>query len=219
MSRRLRRAAFPLLLATVAAGCRDADDDLLRAVAADDAAAVRRALADGADPNFVHEEQGWGMVRYDSPMHDAAGAARTEVLALLLDAGGDPHLRLPGPSLTPLHLAVWAGDGDGVRTLLAAGGLPDPPDGHTGWREDLLSMPANRCDPATLRLLLNAGAELLPGVGPTPAHWAARNGCGECLRLLVAAGFGPPPEVDERRPAPAAVPGAAPGEVPPPAAP
>lgn len=121
---------------------------LYEAVAAGDAAAVRRLLTAGAKPNVQDAKAAL------SPLTAAAEGGHAEVVRLLLAAGADPNYRRT--ALFPLAAAVVRGDADMVNALLAAGAAVDgrDEDGATA-----LSYAAAAGDVALLQLLLGAGAD------------------------------------------------------------
>jgi ankyrin repeat protein len=99
---------------------------------------VRAALQAGADPN-AQDKQGF------TPLHFAAQEQRDDVARLLLDAGADVHLR-NGWGNTALFTGVFNvkdGDGQIVRTLLAAGASPDVKNNHGVSPRELAAKVAN----------------------------------------------------------------------------
>ena len=75
-----------------------------------DGALVADSLARGGSVHATNLH-GWG------PLHEAARARAHRLLPLLLEAGADPHAQAMY-GLTPLHIAVSAGDGVAVSQLL-----------------------------------------------------------------------------------------------------
>jgi hypothetical protein len=57
-----------------------------------------------------------------TPLHIAAAAGYTDLIALLMEARADPNLPGGPASFTALHLAAQAGHTDTLRALLSAGG-------------------------------------------------------------------------------------------------
>lgn len=140
--------------------------DGFEAAAADDVAALERALA--ADASFPHARSADGFVALHlaaffggtlatarlltagadpgavaamnqlQPLHSAAAGRHHEIVRLLLGAGADPSARQEG-GFTPLHAAGQSGDSELARLLLAAGARPD-------LRDDAGSTPADLAD-------------------------------------------------------------------------
>jgi ankyrin repeat protein len=91
----------------------------------DDAAAVARLLAAGADPNAsVAGQNASGKVVRTTALIAAAVNGRLEAARLLLDAGADPS-RVDGGSTTPLMQAALRGQLEVLRLLLARGAALD----------------------------------------------------------------------------------------------
>jgi hypothetical protein len=92
---------------------------VLRSAVLGDTRRLREALAAGAPadvvaPGFDH-----------TPLTAAVAARCASAVTVLLDAGADPDLRLPGLE-SPLAAAVLVGDARIAGQLLAAGAEPDP---------------------------------------------------------------------------------------------
>jgi outer membrane protein assembly factor BamB len=115
---RLRRPVLATLtFLAVGAAARAADpkrDALWAAVRAGDAAAVRRALQDGADVNARNE---YGV----SALWIAAGKDKAEVAELLVSRGADVNARDDIWYQTPLSTAVGSARLETVRLLIKAG--------------------------------------------------------------------------------------------------
>ncbi|MEM7517527.1 MAG: hypothetical protein AAF368_11475, partial [Planctomycetota bacterium] len=96
---------------------------LIAAIAQDDIEGVREALEEGADPNRVTRDVWYyfGFPRTDewSPMHAAAASPDPQLLALLLDAGGDLGLKARGRR-APLEIAVGYGQFETALAFLEA---------------------------------------------------------------------------------------------------
>ncbi|MGF1663966.1 MAG: hypothetical protein ACFCVG_16145, partial [Kineosporiaceae bacterium] len=91
---------------------------VLRSAVLGDTRRLREALAAGAPadvvaPGFDH-----------TPLTAAVAARCASAVTVLLDAGADPGLRLPGLE-SPLAAAVLVGDAGIARQLVAAGADPD----------------------------------------------------------------------------------------------
>lgn len=160
------------------------------------AEALIRAGADAAARN-----------RYDvTPLGLAATNGSADMIELLLDAGASANeAGIEGE--TVLMTAARTGNIDAVGTLLDRGALVDQ-------REDWLSQTAlmwaaSEGHPGVVRLLIEHGADVgaisgvrewerqttaeprakwLPRGGLSPIYFAARDGCLECIDVLVDAG-------------------------------
>lgn len=168
-----------------------ADQHLVEAVQTGDAAAVARALADGADPDAAV-----GRFR-GSVLIEAARGGRLGVVRQLVDAGA--HVGPVGHlKVTPLRVAMLEAHPEVVRYLIAHGALPAESATRTSVVTEAVSVPRHRPRPAalaTLQVLLEAGATPHPDeeaplitavMGPVPAA---------VLRLLLANGA----DVDQQR--------------------
>lgn len=164
------------------------------AVAAGAVEKVQRLLQEGADVNE-------GARDCSGPaLFSAIQRREHQIARILLQAGADPHATF-ADGMTPLHLAAAENDTKGIEILLGAGADPNMATGY-GTALHFASLSGT---PATVERLLQAGAD--PNVvamqgGVTPLHCAAgcppagmalptREGRGEALRLLLAAGADP----------------------------
>lgn len=91
-------------------------ESLVRAVLADDLAAVTAALANGASP--ASRDQTGRTV-----LHLAAGPGNARMVRLLLDAGADPLTLERRLGASPLHIAAQGGSIRAAAELLRAGAL------------------------------------------------------------------------------------------------
>jgi len=165
--------------------------------------AVKRLLAEGADPNAVNR---FGV----TPLHEAATIGNAAMLEALLDAGGDANAAF-GEGETVLMTAARAGDTASVKTLLAHGGKPDATENWHGQTALMWAALENHAD--IVQLLIDAGAEVgrastkhdwvkisysegnVPKTrdlgGLTAVQFAAREGSLESVERLLAAGADP----------------------------
>jgi ankyrin repeat protein len=169
------------------------------AVHHDDADLVRRLLDAGANVAVAND---YGA----TPMSEAAVAANPEVLAALLDAGAD----VDSPNAdgqTALMVVARGGNAAAALLLIERGADVNAREQRKG--QTALMWAVAQSHPPTVELLLAHGAEvdarstvnewermvtaeprqknLMPG-GFTPLLYAARQGCLECARQLIAAG-------------------------------
>ena len=84
---------------------------LMKAVQANDAAAVKKLIAQGANVNELDASG-------DAPLVMAAYQGRTEIVKLLLEAGADVAAVDPGMKATALHAAAYAGRTEAARLLI-----------------------------------------------------------------------------------------------------
>ncbi|MCF2530803.1 ankyrin repeat domain-containing protein [Yinghuangia soli] len=152
------------------------------ACATGDSAAVNQALQDGA---ILGPLDGSGV----TPLHLAAAARSAEVVAALLGAGADPSAATTQEAVTERWFA------DGGEAVFLAGSTPL----HVAV--DSLTM-GSIPDPAVVRLLIDAGADLgaVDSDDDTPLgvcfqcltfDEALTLAQTECIRLLLAAGANP----------------------------
>jgi cytohesin len=129
-------------LGLLATGPARADNELLDAIAAGDAARIKTLIAGGADVNkpravkpaadkdFTRQlflTEGELMVlqakreqeaHTELPLHAAITLGKKDLVKLLLDSGADPE-KAAGNGKTALHVAVRSRDADTIRLLLA----------------------------------------------------------------------------------------------------
>jgi ankyrin repeat protein len=169
------------------------------AVHHDDAVLVERLLDAGANVAAVND---YGA----TPMSEAAVAANPAVLAALLEAGAD----VDSPNAdgqTALMVVARSGNVAAARVLIEAGADVSAREQRKG--QTALMWAVAQSQPAMVELLLAHGADvdarstvnewermvtaeprqknLMPG-GFTPLLYAARQGCLDCAKQLVAAG-------------------------------
>lgn len=160
---------------------------------------VKQLLARGADANARND--------YDStPLSEAAVEGDSGIVKALLDAGADANAA-NAEGETALMVVARTGRVDTARLLLERGANPNA---HEEWGgQTALMWAASERQPAMIRVLIEHGAavdqfgrehvwerkvtaepriKMLQKGGFTPLLYAAREGCGECARELVAGG-------------------------------
>jgi ankyrin repeat protein len=169
------------------------------AVHNDDAELVARLVAAGADVTHAND---YGA----TPMSEAAVVGNVRVLARLLDAGAEADAP-NAEGQTALMVVARSSNVAAAMLLIERGADVNAREQRKG--QTALMWAAAQSQPAMVELLLAHGAEVearsnvndwermvtaeprqknLPSGGFTPLLYAARQGCLECARLLVAAG-------------------------------
>jgi len=206
--RRLAGLALALTLASSAALAQHPTADtsasaLHWAAYNDDLGAVRRLLAEGADPNAANR---FGV----TPLHEAATVGNAAMLEALLEAGGDANAKF-GEGETVLMTAARAGNAESVRALLAHGADVDAYEHWHGQTALMWAAIENHAD--IVQMLIDAGAAVnarstmhdwvkisysegnVPKTrdlgGLTALQFAAREGSLESVEKLLAAGADP----------------------------
>jgi ankyrin repeat protein len=195
--------------------CR-ASKRLLASARANDAAAAKRCLAEGADPNAT--ESGG-----DSAALLAAAAGADEILQALIEAGADVEKK-DGRGLSVALLSALHGQTRCLEVALSAGADLRVQSRWGGWTVALvcvdqgdqasldvalrfgaqgldaqtsigggltaLMMACEKDQGAMARALIQAraGVDVQNSAGWTAAHWAAWNGSVDCLGALLDAG-------------------------------
>lgn len=155
------------------------DGGLLRAATQGDAAAVRRLLEEGADPN-ARDAEG------RTPLMAAAKDGDLDIVSQLLDKGADPNIE-SGCAVPPLVEAALGGELEIVRLLLRRGADPTLRGG--GYLTPLEAAAVGGHLPVVEELLgsrpeLEAGAVL----GGAALRRAAKAGQEDAVRLLLREG-------------------------------
>jgi len=156
-------------------------------------------LEHGANPSVVNA---YG----SSPLGEAVKVAAEELVEILLDAGADPSAR-NADGQTALMLAARSGSVPIARMLIERG--VDVSERETWRGQSALIWAADARHPSIVDLLIENGAEVdyraesidwpsqitaepraqyRPVGGLTPLLYAARSGCSDCVRSIVAAG-------------------------------
>jgi ankyrin repeat protein len=130
-----------------------------------DAASAHLLLDMGADPNASNDAGATALLwAVDDP----------QITRMLLERGADPNAR-SADGRSPLVLAAArAGAVDVVKALLDRGAKVDA---------QALAQAADAGDAATMRLLIERGAD--PGLGTMPTDFSMRSGCIDCVDLLL----------------------------------
>jgi cytohesin len=153
------------------------DYDLLAASTAGNKEVVEKLIRDGAGVNNRFGGDG------ETPLHRAATAGRTEVVALLLKEQADPNIA-DADGATPLLGASYEGHAEVVELLLKAGADPNKAEGRYGTTP--LIVAAWKGHASTVRALLEGGADPSKASkdGNTALSRARAEGHSEILQLL-----------------------------------
>jgi ankyrin repeat protein len=128
------------------------------------AASARKLLDMGADPNARNDAGATALMWAVDDL---------EVTRLLLDRNADPNLRSADGRTALVLAAARPGASDVVKALLDRGARIDG--------EPVLSQAADAGDAATIRLLLERGAN----TAALPNDLAMRTGCADCVEMLM----------------------------------
>jgi ankyrin repeat protein len=167
-------AAFGLAICSVGA-----QETLLSAVEADEAAAARRLIAAGAK---VAEANRYGV----TPLAQACQNGNVELVKLLLEAGADVKATQGGGE-TPLMIASRTGRVENVKALLAKGADANASENRG---QTALMWAAAQGNTDVVDLLLANGADFRPSLksGFNALFFAVREGRSGVVRSLLKAG-------------------------------
>jgi ankyrin repeat protein len=174
----------------------DGSTPLQYAVYENDVAEVRRLLKAGANVSLANS---YGA----TPMGLAAETGNSEIIKLLLDAGADPESP-NADGQTALLLVARTGNVDAAKLLVDHGAKVDAKE-KWGGQTPLMWASARR-HPQMMQFLISKGADVnarsidrdyqrhvtaegrpksLDSGGFTPLHYAARENCMACVKVLV----------------------------------
>ena len=129
-------------------------EELLNACVEGNVRLVLRLLNEGADPNYVRV----GIFGGENALHYAWGSGqRREMLALLLNHGADPNIRLEGNKGLPFEVACAEGDFETAMLLLRHGASVQTKDSD-GWTPLMLAV-GNATSRVLVKELLSHGAD------------------------------------------------------------
>jgi Ankyrin repeats (3 copies)/Ankyrin repeat/SAM domain (Sterile alpha motif) len=159
------------------------DEQLLRAVLADDLARLELVLGEGANPD-------WPGVAGTSPLHVACYHGSSKCAAALLRQGANARATYSYGE-TPLHLSAREG-----RVRCTSVLLEHEADVYAKdrWGNTPLHLTARYNHPTSMRTLLQKSAyniDVTDADGDTPLHDAAMRGHAPCVRILLGAGANP----------------------------
>ena len=129
----------------------------------------------------------------DLDIFEAAALGDVAILRALLDADPAAVASFSGDGWTPLHLAAAFGGPEAVRALIERGADVHVVSRNPQQNQALHAALALSGDLETIRLLVDAGAEVnaRQAGGFAPLHSAASGGRREAAELLVARGANP----------------------------
>ena len=143
----------------------------------------QRAHPSGGEGRDAHQMTGL------SPLHVAANAAQSQVVAVLLEAGANVNAKMFFYSRSPAQCAAAAACDEALKAILAAGGAVRVRD---KMKLTLLHDAARGGAPSCIDEVLKAGAgpdiDARDKWGRTPLFWCVLNGHTEAARALVDAG-------------------------------
>lgn len=182
MKRYLKIAVQVVAAIAVSTATAQAPTELSRAVTFDDAGAVARLLAQGADPNAPDDKGQPPLVLAMRDQQFAAAEALLKAPGLQIDAAN-------ANGETALMMAALRGRLDWVQRLLALGAAVN----RSGWTP--LHYAASGPEPKVIALLLERGAAIdaVAPTGHTVLMMAAGYGTIDGTQLLLARGADPRP--------------------------
>jgi hypothetical protein len=155
------------------------------AAAKGDLTKVRMLLYFAAGPRTINSTNMYGY----GPMQLAAQHGHADVLALLIERGGNVNLRRPSSWNTPLIMAASRGRADCCRLLLDKGADPNEYGMFGGTRHTALQCAAEGGHLDVVNLFLDRGIGPNEKEGSTSAlHRACKNNHLDVVKRLVAAG-------------------------------
>ncbi len=155
------------------------------AAAKGDMTKVRMLLYFPAGPQTINSTNMYGY----GPMQLAAQHGHADVLALLIEHGGDVNLRKPSSWNTPLIMAASRGRVDCCRLLLDKGANPNEYGMFGGMRHTALQCAAEAGHLEVVNLFLDRGIGPNEKEGSTSAlHRACKANHFDVVERLVAAG-------------------------------
>ncbi len=178
---RLGVSAWGALALTVLLAAPPGDTRVADAAQADDVAAVRSLLRDGADVNAAQAD---GM----TALHWAARNADPAMVGVLAYAGANLEATTRLGGYTALHLAARNGHEGVVRALLEAGSHVDA---RTGTGATALHLAAGAGNAAAIRALLDHGADVNAresAAEQTPLIFAVAENRLEAVKVLLERG-------------------------------
>jgi ankyrin repeat protein len=150
---------------------------LMKAVQSNDAAAVKKLIAQGANVNELDANQ-------DAPLVMAAYQGRTEIVKLLLEAGADVAAVDPGMKATALHAAAYAGRTEAARLLVEYHIDIDkqgPYNGYTALHDAIWQ---NNIEVAEVLIQAGANLTLKAHSGETPLDFARSKHRAQIVALI-----------------------------------
>jgi uncharacterized protein len=127
---------------------------------------IERLLKAGADPNSVWTEG-------ETPLMTVARTGNAEAAKVLLTHGAQVNAREPVHGQTPLMWAAGESHPDMMRELIAHGADVNARSAIQHWERQVTAEPREKW---------------LPPGGFTALHFAVRQGCVECARVLAESG-------------------------------
>jgi len=137
---------------------------------------IRELVSAGANPDCQLRAQ----VPASTPLTDAIGRDRLDLVTMLLDLGASPNGDTSRES--PLRAACEKGSEESVRLLLERGA--DPNIAGDGLQSPL-AVASGKGNQRIAKMLLDAGARIDTEDPMTPLGWAALNGQADIFKLLA----------------------------------